>query len=156
MSDQQEQPQAQGQFALQRIYLKDASFEVPSSPQVFLAPWQPEINIQLATESKHIEGNNYEVVLSLTVTAQNNGSTAFLVELKQAGIFLLENIPDQNLPGLLGSYCPNILFPFAREAVADIVARGSFPQLLLAPINFDAVMAERQRQMAEENTTALQ
>ncbi len=146
---------SQPQFVLQRIYLKDASFEVPGAPQVFLHPWQPEISLQMGTEVQPMDNGHYEVVLSLTVTAKNNDSTAFLVELKQAGIFLITNVPEQNLTGLLGSYCPNILFPYAREAISDIIGRGSFPQLLLAPVNFDAVLAQRQAQLAEtQNPTA--
>lgn len=142
MSEQQ----AQGQFALQRIYVKDLSFEAPHAPNTFLAAWQPEVNIELSTQAARLEdGKNYEVVLALTVTVKNDNATAFLVEVKQAGIFLIEGVPDAQIQQLLGAYCPNVLFPYARETVSDIVARGSFPQLLLAPVNFDAVFAEAQR-----------
>lgn len=148
--------QANGQFALQRIYIKDLSFEVPNAPKVYLGEWQPEVNVQLATETSVIDEHNYEVVLSMTVTVNNAGSTAFLVELKQAGIFMVDHIPEPQLAHLLGSYCPNILFPYAREAISDVVTRGSFPQLLLAPINFDAVFAERQRQLQAEAPASVQ
>jgi preprotein translocase subunit SecB len=153
--------QAQGQFALQRIYVKDLSFEAPAAPKSFLAPWQPEVNVDLSTTTSRLEdGKNYEVVLSLTVTAKNAGATAFLVEVKQAGIFLIDGVPEAQLAQLLGAYCPNLLFPYARETVTDVVTRGSLPQLLLAPVNFDAVFAEAQRKnqkaTAEAGTTSLQ
>lgn len=153
-----EQQQAQGgQFALQRIYVKDLSFEAPHAPKTFLAPWQPEVNIELGTQASRMEdGKNYEVVLSVTVTVKNEGVTAFLVEVKQAGVFLIEGVPESQLAGLLGAYCPNMLFPYVRETVSDIVTRGSFPQLLLAPVNFDAVFAEAQRKRQEQGEGSLQ
>lgn len=148
MSEQQQQP---GQFALQRIYVKDLSFEAPNAPKVFLAAWQPEVNVDLSTQANRLEdGKNFEVVLSLTVTVKNDNATAFLVEVKQAGIFLIDGVPEAQLGQLLGAYCPNLLFPYARETVSDVVTRGSFPQLLLAPVNFDAVFAEAQRQRQEQ------
>lgn len=146
-----EQQQAQGQFALQRIYVKDLSFEAPNAPKTFLAAWQPEVNVELNTQANRLEdGQNYEVVLSLTVTVKNDNATAFLVEVKQAGIFLIEGVPDAQLGQLLGAYCPNVLFPYARETISDVVGRGSFPQMLLAPVNFDAVFAEAQRKRAAQ------
>ncbi|MGC4094332.1 MAG: protein-export chaperone SecB [Polyangiaceae bacterium] len=150
-----EQQQAQGQFALQRIYVKDLSFEAPNAPKTFLAPWQPEVNVELSTAANRLEdGKNFEVVLSLTVTVKNDNATAFLVEVKQAGIFLIDGIPEAQIGQLLGAYCPNLLFPYARETVSDVVTRGSFPQLLLAPVNFDAVFAEAQRKQAEQQPEA--
>lgn len=144
---------AQPQFALQRIYLKDTSFEVPNAPRVFLQAWNPEISIDLATGMAQLEdGNHYEVTLSLTVTAKNDNQVAFLVEVQQAGIFQAIGFPDEELAPLLGAYCPNLLFPYAREAISDLVGKGSFPQLLLQPINFDAVFAENQRRLAETET----
>lgn len=142
---------AQPQFALQRIYLKDTSFEVPGAPRVFLQAWSPEVSIELSTTHERLEdGSHFEVVLGLTVTARNEGQVAFLVEVKQAGIFQAQGFSDADLGPLLNAYCPNLLFPYAREAISDIVGKGSFPQLLLQPINFDAVYAERQRHEAEE------
>jgi len=141
-----EEQQAQGQFALQRIYVKDLSFEAPNAPKVFLGTWQPEVNVELSTQTSRMDdGKNYEVILSLTVTVKNDNAPAFLVEVKQAGIFLIDGVPEAQLAQLLGAYCPNLLFPYARETVSDLVTRGSFPQLLLAPVNFDAVFAEAQR-----------
>lgn len=150
-----EEQQAQGQFALQRIYVKDLSFEVPNAPAVFLGTWQPEVNVELSTQTISMDdGKNYEVILSLTITVKNDGILAFLVEVQQAGIFLIDDVPDEQLGQLLGAYCPNLLFPYARETVSDLVSRGSFPQLLLAPVNFDAVFAEahRNRQVQEAET----
>ncbi len=154
MSEQQSAQQ--GQFALQRIYVKDLSFEAPNAPQVFLGEWKPDVNVDLSTQTRRLDdGKNYEVVLGLTVTVKNGGNTAFLVEVKQAGIFMIDGVPEAQLAQILGAYCPNVLFPFARETVSDVVTRGSFPQLLLAPVNFDAVFAEAQRQrQAQQAGTA--
>ncbi|QBQ53761.1 protein-export chaperone SecB [Nitrosococcus wardiae] len=153
-SQQTDEQNQQAQFVIQKIYVKDISFETPNSPQVFTQEWKPEVNLQLSNENKRISENIYEVVLSLTVTAKLGDQTAFLAEVQQAGIFTLNGYSDQNLGPLLSSYCPNILFPFAREVVADLVTKGGFPPLLLAPINFDALYAQRikqqqQRQSAE-------
>ena len=138
-----------GQFALERIYVKDLSFEVPSS-KVFLGEWKPEMNVNLNTETQRIGDSHFEVALTVTVTANNSGATAFVAEVKQAGIFMVEGIPEPQLSQLLGAYCPNILFPYVREAISDIVTKGSFPQLLLAPVNFDALYAESVRQRQEQ------
>jgi preprotein translocase subunit SecB len=154
MSDPQ---QLQGQFALQRIYVKDLSFEIPHAPQVFTSNWQPEVSVELSTQTSRLEdGKNYEVVLGLTVTAKNDNATAFLVEVKQAGIFLIDGVPEAQLGQLLGAYCPNVLFPYARETISDVITRGSFPQLLLAPVNFDAVFADAQRKRQGEAKENLQ
>ncbi|KJV37716.1 protein-export chaperone SecB [Acinetobacter brisouii] len=127
----------QAQLALERIYTKDVSFEVPGA-QVFTKEWQPELNINLSSAAEKIDPTHYEVSLKVVVEAQNAGETAFLVDVTQSGIFLISDIEDERLPYILGAYCPNILFPFLREAVNDLVTKGSFPQLLLTPINFDA------------------
>ncbi|ENV46990.1 protein-export protein secB [Acinetobacter brisouii CIP 110357] len=127
----------QAQLALERIYTKDVSFEVPGA-QVFTKEWQPELNINLSSAAEKIDPTHYEVSLKVVVEAQNTGETAFLVDVTQSGIFLISDIEDERLPYILGAYCPNILFPFLREAVNDLVTKGSFPQLLLTPINFDA------------------
>lgn len=141
------------QFALQRVYVKDASFEVPNAPKVFLQTWKPDVNIDLNTQVTRLEDNqHFDITLSITVTAKNEGEVAFIAEVKQAGIFQVVGVPDAELGPLLGAYCPNLLFPFAREAISDLVGKGSFPQLLLQPINFDAVYAESQRQPAATET----
>jgi len=145
MTDQQ--PQAQ--LALERIYAKDLSFEVPS-PRVFMGEWQPELDINLSSNAEQLDPTHFQVVLSVTVNAKNQGGVAFIAEVHQAGVFLIENVSQEQLPHLLGAYCPNILFPFAREAISDIVTKGSFPQLLLAPINFDAAFAESQQRLQQQ------
>lgn len=150
MSEQENQG---GQFALERIFIKDLSFEVPSS-KVFLGEWKPEININLGTETQRIGENHYEVTMTVTVTANNAGATAFVAEVKQAGIFMVQGVAEPQLSQLLGAYCPNILFPYVREAISDVVNRGSFPQLLLAPVNFDALFAENQRQQQQQAAAA--
>ncbi|MFZ3194146.1 MAG: protein-export chaperone SecB [Moraxellaceae bacterium] len=145
MTDQQ--PQAQ--LALERIYAKDLSFEVPS-PRVFMGEWQPELDINLSSNAEQLDPTHFQVVLSVTVNAKNQGAVAFIAEVHQAGVFLIENVTQEQLPHLLGAYCPNILFPFAREAISDIVTKGSFPQLLLAPINFDAAFTESQQRLQQQ------
>ena len=145
MTDQQ--PQAQ--LALERIYAKDLSFEVPS-PRVFMGEWQPELDINLSSNAEQLDPTHFQVVLSVTVNAKNQGAVAFIAEVHQAGVFLIENVTQEQLPHLLGASCPNLLFPFAREAISDIVTKGSFPQLLLAPINFDAAFTESQQRLQQQ------
>lgn len=143
MSDENLQPQ----LGLERIYVKDLSFEVPSA-EVFTREWQPELDINLSTTTNELDEDHKEIVLTVNVTANNGGSVAFVAEVQQAGIFLLKNIPEADLPHLLNAYCPNILFPYAREVISDVITRGSFPQLLLAPVNFE--QAYLQSQQADE------
>jgi preprotein translocase subunit SecB len=141
------------QFAVQKIYLKDVSFESPNSPQVFNdSDWKPEINVQINTSSSHAAEGLYEVVLNITVTATQDNKTAFLAEIQQAGLFSMSGFSEENIGGMLGAYCPEALFPFAREALAELIAKGGFPQLLLAPVNFNALYAQhlqQQQQTAE-------
>ena len=132
MSEQQ-----QPQLALERLYTKDISFEVPSAA-VFTKAWEPELNVNLSSSAEKIDPTHFEVSLKVVVQANNQGETAFIVDVTQSGIFLIDGVEEDRLPYLLGAYCPNILFPFLREAVNDLVTKGSFPQLLLTPINFDA------------------
>ena len=145
MSEEQVQPQ----LALERIYTKDISFEVPGA-QVFTKQWQPELNINLSSAAEKIDPNHYEVSLKVVVQATNESETAFIVDVTQSGIFLVDGVEEDRLPYVLGAYCPNILFPFLREAVNDLVTKGSFPQLLLTPINLDAEFeANMERLQAE-------
>ena len=132
MADEQNLPQ----LALERIYVKDMSLEVPGA-DVFTREWQPELDINLSSAAEKLDDDHYQVILTVNVTANNGGETAFIAEVHQAGIFMLQNIPEEQLGAILGAYCPNVLFPYAREVVSDIVTRSSFPQLLLAPVNFD-------------------
>lgn len=138
------------QFALQRIYLKDASFESPRSPAVFQSQWQPKINFDIKTKSDKVQDGVYEVVLVLTVEAQLEEQPAFVVEVQQAGIFTAADFGDEQREQLLATVCPNILFPYAREAVDNLVVKGSFPALMLSPINFDALYAQQKLAQAEQ------
>ena len=143
--------QANGpEFAIQRIYIKDFSLEVPDSPKIFLEKWEPELNLDLGTKTEKIEDNLHEVVLTVTVTVKLKETTAFLVEVKQAGIFSLNGFPEDQLKPMLGSFCPNILYPYAREAVTDAVVKAGFPQLYLTPVNFDALYQQHQEQQENE------
>jgi preprotein translocase subunit SecB len=141
----------QQQIALQKIYVKDISFETPNSPDVFFqqTQTQPVVDIQVGIEVAQPNQQFYEVILGVTVTVTLNDKTAFLAEIKQAGLFTLSGFDDQQIHYVLNSYCPNTLFPFARETVSDLVTRGGFPQLLIEPINFDA-MYQMQLQQQQE------
>jgi len=142
--------QAAPQFAIQRIYTKDISFETPNSPAIFQKDWKPEIQLDLDTKSNKLGEDTYEVVLSVTVTAAVEGQTAFLAEVQQAGIFTIGNLPEAQLAHTIGAYCPTTLFPYARESVANLVNRGSFPQINLAPVNFEALFASYVQQRAAQ------
>jgi preprotein translocase subunit SecB len=138
----------QVEFSIQRIYTKDISFETPNSPNVFQVEWKPEIKVDLDTKTAALAENVHEVVLTLTVTAKMDDKVAFLCEVHQAGIFTLGNMPAPQLAHAINAYCPNILFPYAREVVSNLVNRGSFPQLNLAPVNFDALFSNYLEQQA--------
>jgi preprotein translocase subunit SecB len=131
------------QFAIKKIYTKDISFESPNSPQIFQEDkWAPDIDVNLSNRSAGIGNDVFETVLSITVTARIEGKVAYLVEVHQAGQFLIKGVLEEELRELLGSYCPTLLFPFVREAVAGLVLKGGFPQLLLAPVNFEMLYAQ--------------
>ncbi|WP_434526258.1 protein-export chaperone SecB [Photorhabdus asymbiotica] len=138
-------------FQIQRIYTKDISFEAPNAPQVFQQEWQPEVKLDLDTASSELAQGVYEVVLRVTVTATLDEETAFLCEIQQGGIFSIEGIEGTQLAHCLGAYCPNILFPYARECITSLVSRGTFPQLNLAPVNFDALFMNYLQQQAEQS-----
>ena len=144
------QQQQNAQFAIQRIYTKDISFETPNSPAIFTKEWKPEIKLDLDTRSSAIEENLYEVVLAVTVTATLGEETAFLCEVQQAGIFMIGDMPEQNKAHTIGSFCPTTLFPYAREAVDNIAVKGGFPPLALAPIDFDGMFRQQQAQAAQQ------
>ena len=132
-----------GQVVLERMYLKDASWESPKSPDVFTETWQPEIQVDINTRSNRLEEKRFEVVLTVTLrTKLKSGKTAFIVEIQQAGLFVLEGLEDEVLRRVLGTVCPTTLFPYAREAVDNLVVKGGFPALRLAPVNFEALYAE--------------
>jgi len=132
--------QTQQQFAMQRIYNKDLSFESPSTPEVFKKQWQPQVNVDLNTKSDKIDDQgNFEVVLTITITAKVEEQTAFLVEVQQAGIFFITGFEGEDLRRILGTAAPNILFPYARECIDTVCVKGGFPAIMLAPVNFDAL-----------------
>lgn len=134
------------QFAIQKIYTKDISFETPNAPKVFTLKWEPALDLNLGTHVETLESSMYEVSLTITVTVKIADSTAYLVEVNQAGIFSVAGFSDQEMGPMLGSFCPNILFPYAREVVSDLVSKGGFPQLILAPVNFDALYMQHLQQ----------
>jgi len=127
----------QPQFEIQRIFVKDLSYEAPNTPHTFVEDWKPEVQLNLETKSNRIQDNTHEVILSVTANVTSNKKPAFVVEVQQAGVFLIAGLPNDQLRQMLGSFCPNILFPYAREVISDMVMRGGFPQLILAPVNFD-------------------
>ncbi len=146
MSDNTQQPEDSRKFDLQRIYTKDLSFETPNTPDVFTLEWKPESNLSLNSEVNKLDDNAFEVVLSITVTTKIGEKVAYLVEVQQAGIFTVKGFPKEEMGPMLGAYCPNILFPYAREVVSDLVVKGGFPQLLLTPVNFDHLFAQHMQQ----------
>ena len=135
--------QTQQQFSLQRIYVKGVSFETPQGHEVFRQQWKPRVNLEMNTKQNRIDDSNYEVVLTLSVTASQEDKTAFLAEVQQAGIFFVAGMSEPQLRQVLSTVCPNILFPYARETVSDAVTRAGFPPVLLAPVNFEAVYRQR-------------
>lgn len=151
MSDSDATSPPQQIFEIQKLYLKDVSFEAPNSPQAFAQEWKPETNLQITSRTETLEEGVHETVLEVTVTTQSNEQTAYLVEVQQAGIFVIRGFPEEHLGPLLGSYCPNVLYPFAREVVAELVAKGGFPQLLLSPVNFDALYAQHLQEVKDQS-----
>ncbi|HTX23075.1 MAG TPA: protein-export chaperone SecB [Steroidobacteraceae bacterium] len=138
------------QLALQAVYLKDCSYEAPNGPRVEGA-WNPQINLDLHTGVNTLTTDMREIVLTITVSAKQNESTIFLVEVKQAGAFLMRNLSDEEARRAIGTVCPNVLFPYARAAVSQLVTQGGFPQFLLPPVNFDLLYA---RSLAEQQQAA--
>ena len=134
--------QAKPEFSIQRIYTKDISFESPKTPQLFSEQWTPEVKMEINTDAKPINDPLYEVNLKITVTVQHKDSVAFLIEVMQAGLFTLKDFETAQRNQMLGSFCPNILYPYAREVISSLAAHGGFPALYLSPINFDALYAQ--------------
>jgi preprotein translocase subunit SecB len=141
------------QFSLQRIYVRDLSFEAPKSPAIFRQEWTPSVGLDLNTRQKQLENDFYEVVLTLSVEVKNGDEIAFIAEVQQAGIFLIKGLDAASMSHTLGAFCPNILFPYARETIDSLVVRGSFPALMLAPVNFDALYAQELQRMQEAGET---
>lgn len=130
-------------FSIEKIYVKDMSLEVPGAPQVFLQPETPQIEVQLAQGVIQIEDGLYEVAVTVTVTAKAGERTMFLAEAVQAGIFQIRNVPQTDLEPIIATVCPNILFPYVRETISDVINRAGFPPVLLAPVNFDGIYQQR-------------
>ena len=151
MAEEQAAPVAQDQqpaFGIEKIYVKDLSLEIPGAPQIFIQRESPQVSIELTNAASKLEEGVYEVVITVTVTSKLQDKTVFLVEVAQAGIFQIRNVPQENIEMILGVTCPNILFPYAREAVSDLVTRGGFPPVLLNPINFEALYTQQKQQAA--------
>lgn len=144
----------QGQFAVQKIYIKDISFEAPNSPAIFKKDWTPVVDMDVSSDAAPIGDDLFDAVLTVTVTLKIEQTTVYLVEVHQAGIFLIKNISDELIKRMLMTTCANILFPFAREVIADLITRGGFPQFLLQPINFDALYMQRRADMEKAAVTA--
>ena len=149
MSEQQ-----QPVFSIEKIYVKDLSLEVPNAPQIFLEREAPQIDVQLNTTSGVVSEGVYETVLTVTITAKLQEKTMFLVEAVQAGIFQIRNVPSQEIDPVLGIACPNILFPYLREVVSDVVTRAGFPPVLLNPVNFEAIYQQQLQQKQQEVSSA--
>ena len=135
-------------FAIEKLYIKDASVEVPNAPQVFTDRTPPQVNVELGNSAQKLDEGIYEVAIKVTVTAKMGENVAFLVEVVQAGIFAIRNVPEENLEMIAAVTCPNILFPYAREAVSDLVTRAGFAPVLLNPINFEALYMQQKEAAA--------
>jgi preprotein translocase subunit SecB len=145
----QEQAQQPG-FSIEKIYVKDASLEIPNAPQIFTDRTQPQVSIELSNVAQQIEENIFEVAIKVTLTSKIEDKTVFLVEVTQAGIFQISNVPAENIELIVGITCPNILFPYARESVSDLIVRAGFQPVLLNPINFEALFAQQKQQQSEQ------
>ena len=149
MSDAQQNNQPV--FSIEKLYVKDISLEIPNAPQSFLERETPTVDIQLHHNSSRVDDGLYQTVLTVTVTAKTNDKTLFLIEAAQAGIFTLRNIPQGDMDAVLGIACPNILFPYVREVVSDIVVRAGFPPVVLNPVNFEALYQAQRDQLAQNS-----
>lgn len=156
-NDVQQTPAGAGQrFGVQRVYIKDSSFEAPDTPAVFRKQYNPQVNFSINNKSTKIDEGMYEVVLRLTADVKQDEKTIFLVEVHQAGIFEVRGIEGEQLEQVLTIACPNVLFPYGREAIDALVTRGSFPALLLAPINFESIYMQAKQQQARQAAAAVE
>ena len=155
MADEQPQNNPQRQLLLQKIYVKDLSFESPKAPMIFTTNITPQTQLNVRSSSQEVAPDTQEVTLTITVEAKDNNSTLFLAEVSQSGIFVIQGYSAEEKSILIGSFCPNTLYPFARETIAELVTKGGFPQLLLQPLNFDAIYAQAlQERQARANQAA--
>ncbi len=148
-------PAADGaQIGLQKIYLKDASFEAPNSPGIFTGEWKPQITLNLSTRRNDLGDDAVEVILELTLEAKQGDTIAFLAEIQQAGIFLLKGFSDEEKEQVMKTFCPTQLYPYAREAVADLIGKGGFPHLHLQPVSFEAMLAAAEAERKQNQATS--
>ena len=152
MAQEQPTPAPQKQLLLQKIYVKDLSFESPKAPMVFTQNVSPQTQLNVRSSAQQVAPDTQEVTLTITVEAKDKDSTLFLAEVAQSGIFVIQGYTAEELQILIGSFCPNTLYPFAREAISDIVTKGGFPQLLLQPLNFDAIFAQALQERSARGT----
>lgn len=141
MTEEQQGAGSERNISIKNIYLKDSSYEAPNTPEVFNSQTAPEIEMDISVQSRNLGGDVFESVVSITVTAKFGEQTGFLVEVQQGGVFEITGFGNDEIGPVLGIYCPNVLFPYAREAVANFVSKGGFPQLMLEPVNFEAMFA---------------
>ena len=142
--------QEQAQFSIQRIYVKDISFESPQGAAAFQKQWKPKVSQDMNTKTNKIDEDLYEVALRATITMADGEDTIYLIEVEQAGLFTIKGFADQQLPQVINASCPSILFPYLRETIDSILTKGGFPALMLPPINFDALFASAVQQAAEQ------
>ena len=141
-------------FSIEKVYVKDLSLEIPNAPQVFLERDTPQVDIQLHHNSSSVEEGVYQTTLTVTVTAKVKDKTMFLVEAAQAGIFVVRNVPAQDMEAVLAIACPNILFPYVREVISDVVVRAGFPPVVLSPVNFEAIFQAQREQQQQQKVDA--
>ena len=151
MTDENQGQQPQREFSIQRIYTRDVSFETPNSPEIFRQEWKPETSLDINTNVVDLTEGAYEITLTVTLTTKVGEMTAYLAEVQQAGIFTIRGFPEQEMGPLIGAFCPNQLFPYVREVITDLITKGSFPQMLLQPVNFDALYAQHQQERAKQS-----
>ncbi|OCG04799.1 protein-export chaperone SecB [Gilliamella apis] len=156
MTEQNNTQQPETQFAIQRIYTKDVSFETNNVPEIFTKQWQPEMNLELNSASQALSDEVHEVSLRVTVTVKQQEEVVYICEVTQSGIFSLIGFDDAQIQHCVGAYCPNILFPYAREVISSLVNKGTFPQVNLEPVNFEALFInylQQQEQQAQNSAT---
>jgi preprotein translocase subunit SecB len=143
----------QAEFGIKGIYVRDSSFEAPHVPEVNFADWKPEVKFELNTQARKLEEDDFEVILKMTVTVKQDKKVCFLTEVQQAGLFTLRGFNDEQRGQMLGSFCPNVLYPYARESISNMATRGGYPPLYLAPVNFDALYADHLNRTKQQGAT---
>ncbi|MGH8750783.1 MAG: protein-export chaperone SecB [Burkholderiales bacterium] len=153
MSEEKQQGAEKQQpvFSIEKIYVKDLSLEIPNAPRIFLEREAPQVDVQMNTAGNPVDEGIFEVVLTITITAKLKDKTMFLVEVAQGGIFHIRNVAQPEIEPILGIACPNILYPYVREVISDVVSRAGFPPVILNPVNFEALYQHRKQQQAQPN-----